>query len=247
MIGARNLQSHLFLWAALTVCVALNVTSWFSVRHVEARWTNTPPVPSLASAKVAALGDPELAYRQIGVMLQNLGNTGGQSQSLKNYDYDRWKGWFFLSHALDSKSNFVPYLAAFYFGGVEDSKKLPPVIDYLEVAGSGADGWKWRWLAQGVALARFKMNDQDLAYKLAVELAALPDPTLPVWTKQLPAFILTAKGDKQAAYEIMLGILKSSATQLPPQEINFMKHYICTNILDVAAAKDNPLCQNVQW
>lgn len=234
-------------WFVLFALVAVNIATWYSVRDVKGRWTNVPPVPSLAGAGAGTLGDLQLAYRSYGLILQNLGSTGGRTESLKNYNYDRLKDWFFLTWALDNKSNYVPYMAAYYFGAVEDNKKLKPLIDYLEIAGQGAEGEKWRWLAHAVYLARYKMNDMNRALEMANKLAASKDETLPAWAKQMPAFVNEAKGDKQAAYEIMLNVLKTEGDKMPVQEVNFMLDYICKRVLDEAQAKNHPLCKEIKW
>lgn len=232
------------LWLVFGLMIFLNGLVWLSVRDVKARWANAPPAPEAPGMRAFALGDAQFAYRQTGIMLQNLGNAGGRSEPFANYDYFHLRDWFFLARALDSRSVFVPYLAAYYFGAVEDPAKIPPLVEYLRAAGNAPQSRSWRWLAQAVYLARYKENNLDKAYELAVELADIQDPTLPVWAKQMPAFVLTAKGDKQGAYDILLSIMRDSSASLPPQEINVMREYICERVLDHAQAKDNPLCKD---
>ena len=231
------------LWFFLLSAVILNVMVWLSVRDVQGRWLNVPPVPSDISATAATLGDTQFAYRTVGVMLQNLGDTGGESRALKEYDYERLNEWFFLADRLDPKGHFVPFIAAFYFGAVQDPEKLAPLLDYLKVVGSRPGEERWRWLAQAVYLARYKMNDLDKAYELAVALASLEDDDRPAWAQQMPAFILNAKGSKEEALAVMLEILKTSVDKIHPNEVNFTRDYICTRILDPQESRDHPLCQ----
>ncbi|MCB1556578.1 MAG: hypothetical protein KDJ15_04605 [Alphaproteobacteria bacterium] len=190
-----------------------------------------------------ALGDTQLAYRSAGIMLQNLGDSGGRAVALKDYDYDRLGRWFSQGDRWDPRSDFMPFLAAYYYGSVPDPKKLDPVITYLAQAGARPSGEKWRWLAQAVFLARYRQEDLAKAYDLATRLASLP-VEMPSWARQMPAFVSLAQGNKEAAYDIMIGILKTEAEKLPPQEVNFMVDYICTRILDAAAASIHPLCQS---
>ena len=239
---------RLRLWGFLVVCVILNIGVWATHKNARPIWGNTPPAPSIHGLQSFALGDRQLAYRATGVMLQNLGNAGGSSQPLRSYDYDGLKDWFFLADSMDSRANFMPYLAAYYFGAVDDPARVRRVIDYLEIVGNRPGTNKWAWLAHAVYLARYVTKDLDRAYVLANKLAALAemDPAVPAWARQMPAFVLTAKGDKQAAYAIMLEILKSSAERMSPQEVNSMKHYICSRILDSAEVRANPLCQDLK-
>lgn len=232
----------------LLLCFSL----WLSVRETQSRWINVPPLPSRLSVAASSLSDSSFAYRSIGLMLQNLGDVGGRTTSLRDYDTARLKDWFMLQNALDPRSNFTPGLAAYYFGGIEDSPQhLNPLIDYLEFVGNDPQGEKWRWLAQAVFISRFRAKDMDRALILAKELAALADknPHIPIWARQMPALVLTAKGDKEAARFILLSILKSNAEgkiKLEQAEINATVDIICNRTMSKAEAQSLDLCKNLK-
>ncbi len=227
----------------LAVAVILNILFWFSVRDEQVRWNNVPPAPDKKYASSYGLGDKSFAYRINGIMIQNLGDTGGRTTSLKDYNYKTLTDWFFVQDHLDEKANFIPYLASYYFGGLQEPEKFRPVLDYLEEIGKRSYGEKWRWLAQGVYLARFKLNDLDKALSMAETLSKIDNENMPTWARQMPAFIMTAKGEKEAAYALMLEILKTSSDSIHPNEINAMRAYICTKILELVKAKESPLCE----
>lgn len=228
------------------ICFLLgNIFFWTSSHKIKSSWANVPPVPSKQTASMMALGDDQLAYRVNATMLQNLGNTGGRNVSLKDYDYNRLKDWFFLSDYLDPLSNVVPMLAATYFGAVEDKDKLANVLDYLVVAGSRPEGEKWRWLGHGVFLAKHILKDNEKALEMAYILADNKSPDLADWAKQMPAFILQEEGQNELAYKIMLNILISNVDTMHPNEVNFMKDYICNTILkDEKEIEPPPFCSD---
>ncbi|GJL84519.1 MAG: hypothetical protein DHS20C02_02940 [Micavibrio sp.] len=229
----------------LSIAVLANVLTWVYARDVQARWTNVPPVPNELGAAGFALGDKQFAYRALGLMLQNMGDTGGRSTALQDYNYEELTKWLFLMDQLDSESNYVPYLASYYFGSVQKPEMLRPMMDYFVAVGNTPYGEKWRWLAQGVYLARFRMNDLDKALEMAHVLAKIDNDQMPVWARQMPGFVLTAQGEKEAAYAIMVETLKSSADKLHPNEVNAMRAYICIRILDIEEARTHPLCQDI--
>jgi len=169
------------------------IFSWFWTKDIKAQWLNVPPVPSEHTASFIALGDDQMAYRFYAVMLQNLGNTSGEFQSLKNYNYEQLNRWFFTLDQLDERSDAVPLLAAHYFGSVLDKEKLSHIYDYLATVGQRPIGEKWRWLGHAVFLARHISKDTDKALELANLLAANESPDLAEWAKQMPAFILAIK------------------------------------------------------
>ncbi|HEY8191218.1 MAG TPA: hypothetical protein VIG74_02245 [Alphaproteobacteria bacterium] len=237
-MAARFSFAHLIFFALL----AVNVAFWFQGRDFRAAWMNVPPAPAETGASFMSLGDRQFSYRSTGIMLQNLGNTGGRATPLKDYDYKNLKGWLFLADRLDPRSNYMPFLAAYYFGGAQEGTDISPVIDYLAEIGRRPEGDKWRWLAQAVYLARFRQNDLNHALALAEELSGKWKEGRPGWMKQMPAFILSAQGDKKAAYELTMQIIKDESDKLHPEEINSMVVYMCTRLLDAQAAAQHPLC-----
>lgn len=234
------------LKTALVLAVLSNIAFWFYSRDMKAQWLNVPPVPPKISAVAPALGDVQFASRLISVMIQNLGSTGGRITPIKNYDFEKLGDWFTLHYDLDPHSNLVPYMAAYYFGASQDPTKIRPVIEYLRIAGKSPEGEKWRWLAQAVYLARFKLKDYELAAEMADELASIPNEEMPGWTRHLKVNVLNQTGEKQAALELMLAILKDRADKLHPNEVNAMVAYICEQILDPEEAKSHSLCSNIK-
>lgn len=215
-------------------CLIAMILSWFLTKDLKAQWLNVPPTPSVNTASFVGLGDDQFSYRYYAVMLQNLGNTSGRVQSLKSYNYETLGQWFFLLDKLDSNSNVIPLLAAYYFGAITDAEKLEYVFDYLAVVGQRPEREKWRWLGHAVFLARHIVKDDDKALELAYLLASNPSPDLGDWAKQMPAFILAGRGqegDTREAYEIMMNMLIDNVDTLHPNEINFMTDYICNTIL----------------
>lgn len=246
MVPSGNKNAPLLLaFTCFAVFLIANIALWSSVRTEKVIWRNVPPTPSVQGALWSSLGDKQLAYRTYGITIQNMGDTGGKITNLADYDYEALGKWLRLGHVLDPQSNFLPFLAGYFFGAIrEHPEKLPPIIDYLELAAGDGRGNKWRFLGHAAFLARFKMNDMDRALELANKLAAFDRPDMPLWARQMPAFILTARGEKEAAYELMVTMLKSEAGSLHPNEVNATLDYICTRILSAQEAAQDALCKN---
>ncbi|MCB1783003.1 MAG: hypothetical protein KDI13_03335 [Alphaproteobacteria bacterium] len=229
----------------LSLALFCNIAFWFLVRGEQARWTNIPPAPDKHFAASYALGDAELSYRIIGLMIQNMGDYGGRTTSLADYDYHALAKWLFLEDFLDPHSDYVPYLAGYYFGSVQKPEEFRPVLGYLETIGRRPEGEKWRWLLQAIWITRFKLGDLDRAIELSYELARVNNPNLPEWAHQMPAFVMNAKGEKEAAYALMLQLLKTRGDRMDPTEVNAMRGYICEQILSKQEAELNPLCKKL--
>lgn len=212
--------------AALAI-LGLNILFWVASSDIYAKWDGVPPVPTRDGALMMTLSDPQFSYRFGAITLQNLGDSGGQTTPLKDYDYQRLKGWFWLLNDLDPASNHVPMLAAYYFGGSRTPKDVAVIVDYLAAIGQNPVGNKWRWLVQAIFLARHRLYNTPLALDLAYKLAKMQPvgDTLPEWARQMPAFVLKEEGDKQAARKIVEDLLVSSR-RFHPNEVNFMRSFL---------------------
>lgn len=239
-------KGNAFLYSIFGMFLMLNVAFWFYAHDIKNQWANVPPVPDENKAVSFSLGDRGLAYRSFALMLQNLGDSGGTSQSFQNYNYERLGRWFFLEHKMDPISNAVPLLAAFYYGATPVAEDLDPVIAYLAEVGMDTRGEKWRWLAQAVYLSRFSQKDSDKALELAYILASHPQQDRPAWTYQMPAFVLAQSGDKEAAYNLLVNLLADRADKLHPAEVAFTKDYICDRVLTKKDREHNPLCTGLE-
>lgn len=243
MMKVARSRSSLWLHLIFGIVLIFNFLFWMNARKILPAWDNVPAAPSAASAAISAVGDRQIAYRMSGYFLQNLGNVGGRYESLKNYDYALLERWFFAAQSLDGRANYIPNLAAFYFGAVPDEpEKIAHVITYLAEEGEKPYPQKWRWLAHAVYLARYQEQNLPRALELADRLATLDADTAP-WARQMPAFIQMQMGNQEAAYEVMVRMLASEGESLHPNEVNFMKDYICNRTLAPAQAAENPLCQ----
>ena len=110
------------------------------------------------------------------------------------------------------------------------------MIDYLEMVGKRPGGDDWRWLLQAIVLARFRAGDNDRALVLAHELAAQWQPGRPLWMKEMPAFVMTAAGDRKAAYALMLAVLRDETGKVSQPELNSTIIFMCTRILTLGGA-----------
>ena len=230
---------------ALVIALAANIMFWLNLRDMQAQWSNVPPAPKEQVAAFYGLGDETFAYRINALMLQNLGDTGGRVTMLRDYDYNSLSSWFFLQDKLDPKSDFMPHLAAYYFGNVQEPEKYRPVLEYLKMVGARPEGIKWNWLYFAVYYARHKLNDLDKALELANVLAQTKNPNVPDMVRNMAAYVMNAKGTKREAYIMLVESLKANMYKMKPENILSTRAFICEQILDASEAKDDPLCEGL--
>lgn len=214
-------KSDLFLYAFLLLQVGL----WTQTQKVVPDMGIVPPVPSALSVKALALGDEAFYFRTQALKIQNAGDSFGRFTALKKYNYEKLYHWFTLLDSLDSQSNFVPAMAAYYFSQTQNTPDVRYVAKYLEEHSEKDLYNKWWWMGQAVYLANHKLEDKEWALSLAKKLASTPRDDIPLWAKQMPAFIYEQRGEDQQALLIIADIL-NNIDNIKPGELNFMRYFI---------------------
>ena len=218
MIRRRGLGLVL---AALAAHAALAVQD----HGLQAGWPGVPSPPPAALAPLLTLGDGQLFYRAASFGLQNMGDGGGRTTPLAAYDYGRLDRWFHLLDRLDPAAHYVPTLAGWYFGQTPEPADLRRIVAYLSAIGARDPAHNWRWLAQAVYLARHRLHDVPLALEIARHLAGLAGNEAPLWVRQMPAFVLSEVGEREAARDLLATILATDPN-LPDDERVFMRRLI---------------------
>lgn len=203
---------------------------WAHSHALRAEWQEVRlAAPSAALVEVLRVADAQFGYRAMALGLQNAGDFAGELTPLKDYDYVRLTDWFTLLSGIDPDSQYIPSLAGYYFGQSRNPDQVRHIVRYLQQLAVKNPQKHWRWLAYSVYLARHRVKDQTLALELAYQLAALPVADMPIWTRQMPAFVLADIGENEAARDIMEAILATSPG-LQQAEQNFIRNYIDTRL-----------------
>ncbi|MBN8531991.1 MAG: hypothetical protein J0L97_09060 [Alphaproteobacteria bacterium] len=221
---ASSFKAPFAIRLMLLALVGAQLAFWSQTHEIRPRMVIVPPAPDAHTAGALALGDRQFYFRYNGFLLQNFGDGFGRSTPLKDYDYARLGAWFRLMDTLDATSNFVPFLATYYYSQSQHAPDVRYVVDYLYEHSLHDPSRNWWWLAQAVYLARHKLQDKELALEIAKVLSDAPG-NVPFWARQMPAYILESMGEKQAAYAIMKGIL-DHYEDIPPSEFRYMKYFI---------------------
>lgn len=209
--------------------LAVHAVLAYQQRALQAAWPGVPVAPSAALAPALALGDAQLFYRSAAFGLQNMGDQGGRVTPLTGYDYRRLDDWLAVLDRLDPEADYLPTLAGFYFGQTRDPADLRRIVAYLLRIGARDPARNWRWLAHAAYLARHRLHDLPLALEIAQHLAGIDDPAVPLWARQLPAFVLAEVGEEEAAGDLLRTILATDPT-LSDDDVRFMERYLAGRV-----------------
>ncbi len=204
--------------------LVLQISFWTYSRTVKPDLGIVPDVPGRAAVKALSFGDEQFFFRLLGLQIQISGDTFGRSTALYKYDFVKLNQWFILLDSLDDTSNFIPTMASYYFSQTQNRPDVRYIVDYLYRHAAHRPQTKWWWLVQATYLANHVLKDKDLALQMAKPLENAGND-VPVFARQMPAFIHEQRGEFEDAYRIMQDIQKNF-TNLSPGEINFMRYFV---------------------
>lgn len=208
--------------ALFALCFGLQTTFWWHTREIVPDMSIVPSVPGRDAVKVLSWGDEQAFFRLLGLHIQNFGDTFGRFTALKKYDFNKLSGWFHLLDTLDNRSNYIPSMATYYFSQTQNKPDVRYVVDYLIDHTKDRAETKWWWIVQAVYLATHKLEDKDLALKVVKPLEQAKN--VPIWVKQMPAFVYEQRGEMDSALQIIEGILQNT-DELSQGELNFMRYF----------------------
>lgn len=182
-----------------------------------------PDVMTDDEIQLLSFGDAELFFRIMAFRLNNTGDTFGRFTTLRDYDMQKISAWFAKLDRLDDKANHLPSMAAYYFSQTQKTPEVRYLVEYLYNHSKDRPKLKWWWLTQATYLAMHKLEDDELALKVAAPLEGVRG--IPYWAQQMPAFVHEKRGEMEDAYLIMRAILEED-DKLDQSELNYMKYFM---------------------
>ncbi len=207
---------------ALVVLVLLQFGYWWKTESIRPALGIVPDVPGRAAMHALAFGDDQFYFRVLAFNLQNSGDTYGRFTSLRYYDFTKLYLWFTLLDELDSRSHMIPSIATYYFSQTQNTPDVRYVVDYLYERSMRDIPRNWWWLLQSIYLAQHKLQDMDLALKVA---KALVSDGVPVFAQQMAAVVHEKRGEMEDALRIMETI-RDNVKEIPESDLNFMNYFV---------------------
>ncbi len=209
-------------YTLLMVALTAQVGYWYKTKDIEPDVGVVPDVPGKEAMHALTFGDDEFFFRVFAFNLQNAGDTFGRFTSLRYYDFNKLYLWFNLLDELDARSNMVPSMASYYFAQTQNTADVRYVVDYLYTHSVRDVPHKWWWLLQSIYLSMHKLNDLDLALKVA---KPLQNEGVPVWARQMTAVVYDKRGEMDDAIHIMETI-KENVKEIPDADLKYMTFFV---------------------
>jgi hypothetical protein len=238
-----HLNSHKIFFYFFLLAFACQIFFWKKTENLKPRFDIVPPAPNKYLVSALSLGDKEFLFRVLGARLQNSGDVFAGFVALKNYDYSRIYQWMKTLDGLNSKSNFTPALASYYYAQTQKSADTIYIVDYLDEHSSADLDTKWWWLIQAIYIAKNQLHDFDRALDLANKLSKTKAENAPFWVKEMPAFVAEGMGDGCMAFDIISKLIKESESgvhKINAEQMNFMRYFINERLAKLKTQKFDP-------
>ena len=195
-------------------------------RHLpaaQARAGDLQKPPSLASLRLASLGEPIAMAKALTLYLQSFESQPGVYVPSKKLDYDRVRGWLALSLELDPKGQYPLFAASKLYAELGDEARQRLMLDFIRQQFDLDPNRRWPWLIHAAVIAKHRLHDLPLAreYAQAVRLRAV-GPDVPPWVRQMEVFILEDMNELESAKVLLGGLLRGGQFK-DVKEIEFME------------------------
>ena len=206
----------------LVLLILFVLTSLWAV-HYPSKPKDLPPSMHTPQLRLLALGEPQLLARYLEYWLLRFDTQAGAVMRLESLNYAYLIGWLTSIQTLDPRSDYPGLVATGYFSAVNDPQRLHLLLEFVNTLFLQAPAQRWRWQAQAVLLAKYRLNDLELALSLA---QALREQTgldlLPAWARELELIILQDLGEFAAAEQAAISLLESGVVT-QPDEVKYLR------------------------
>lgn len=230
--------------ALLLVFFAMQCLMWFAQNRIKPSFIITPYPPTARQIQAFSFGDTQFYFRKLAFELQNAGDKYGHLTSLKDYDYKRLVRWFKALDGLDENSNYIPYMAAYYYSLVQDSQKTLIIADYILDFASQNPYKHWRLLT--IAGSLYYKDDKPQSYTKLQQIGEMLASTkdIPMWARVISAFYLKKSNHICDAYRLIIQISKDDLlTEKENAPDEFLAEILNANIEKLQNAGKTQLMQ----
>ena len=207
-----------FLALALAAQIALKIIA----PRPSARAEDLPPAPGIRTLRLASFGEPVALAKGLMLYLQAFDYQSGTKIPYRDLDYDRLEAWLARILELDPQGQYPLLAASRLYAEVPVEAKQRSMLEFVYRQFLLDPNRRWPWLAHATVIAKHRLHDLPLAlrYARAIQGSATA-ADVPLWAKQMQAFILEDMNELEAARLVIGGYIQSGQVK-DPGELKFL-------------------------
>lgn len=173
--------------------------------------------------RALAMGSEQLMASLLAIRIQLHDNQAGQHFRYSRIDYSILVEWLERISRLDPTAEYPMLLASRIYAQTRDETRLRQIIAYIEREFDTDPQLHWRRLAEASVIARHRLEDLELALRLAEKIAAQPASVIiPHWARDLQFLLLAELNELEAAIAIIQVMIESGSVT-DPDERRFLE------------------------
>lgn len=185
----------------------------------EARYEPLTQPYAADAYRAAAMGSERLLGYLLALRLQLHDNQAGQHFRYSLLDYDLLVDWLDTLSDIDTESEYPMLLASRIYTQAGNPERLRKILGFIERRFDDNPQLHWRRLAEASLIAKHKLDDLDLALRLAEKLAAQPASVdMPRWARDFEFLLLAEMNETESAIAIIQALLQSGSIKDPDEQ-----------------------------
>ena len=208
---------------ALAVALAIQLGSKALLVPAASGAEDLAPAPGMSMLRLAGFGDPIPLAKLLMLYLQAFDYQSGTRVPYQALDYERLQAWLARILELDPAGQYPLHAASRLYAEVPDNEKRRKMLDFIYKEFQKDPGRRWPWLAHAAVVAKQQLKDLPLARKYAAAIQEnAKGEDVPLWARQMQAFILEDMNELETA-KIMIGGFIQSGMVKDPGELRFLE------------------------
>ena len=170
--------------------------------------------------KGLSMGSEHLFSYLLAIRLQLHDNQAGKHIRYRKIDYSRLVNWLEQIHRLNRQSEYPMMLASRVYSQTRDKERLRIILAYIDRGFMTNPQLHWRHQAEATVIAKHKLEDLELALKMAQKLSDQPaSVAMPRWARDMQFLLLGDLNEFETALVIITALLQSDAVKDPDEKI----------------------------
>jgi hypothetical protein len=178
---------------------------------------------SAAAYRGIAMGSEQLLGYLLAIRLQLHDNQAGQHFRYSMIDYEILIEWLDRITELSPGTEYPMLLASRVYTSTSDQARSRAILGFIQRRFDDDPQLHWRRLAEATVIAKYKLEDLELALAMAEKLAQQPSSVeMPNWARDFQFLLLAELNELESAIALIQALLQTDAVH-DPDERRFLE------------------------
>lgn len=166
-----------------------------------------------------SMGSEQLFGHLLAIRLQLHDSQAGKHFVYSQIDYQSLVAWLDQITLVSPGTEYPMLLASRVYTTTRDEPRLRLILDFIEQRFDDDPQLHWRRLIEASLIAKHRLQDLELALRLAEKVAAQPaNVEMPAWARDFQFLLLADLNELESAIAIIEALLQTGAVNDPDEK-----------------------------